>query len=93
MLCFRIGGYASMHVFFMCRSLTKAQKAAHLLQSAGIYASVTKAPQSANPGGCTYGVKVAARNGEAARAFLAQAGIEIEKTLELPDLSGRGVRL
>ena len=82
-----------MHVFFMCRSLTMAQKAAYILQNAGIFASVAKAPQSANPGGCTYGVKLAQRNGERARSVLEESGIEIEKALEMPSLTQRGARL
>lgn len=86
-------GSINMYVFFMCRSLTTAQKAARALQSAGIYSSVAKAPQKENPGGCTYGVKVAHRYGGEAEAILAHAGIAVEKTLELPELAERGVRL
>lgn len=73
-----------MYMILMCRSLTTAQKAARLIQSRGIFAVVTKAPQSANPGGCTYGVKVTVRSLDAASEILADAGIEILKTLELP---------
>ena len=82
-----------MYVFFLCRSLTTAQRAAHILESAGVFASVAKAPQSANPGGCTYGVKVAQRYRESARSLLAAGGIAIEKELELPEWDRRGVRL
>ena len=42
-----------MHYIILCRSMTLAQRAANILRAAGIFASVTKAPQSANPGGCT----------------------------------------
>ena len=81
-----------MHIILMFRSLTTSQKAARLLQSRGIYASVTKAPQSANPGGCTYGVKLAERNLAAATSALQAAGIHIEKTLHLPErAAGYGV--
>ena len=45
-----------MHVIILCRSLTQAQRAARLLERAGIFASVTKAPQNASTRGCTYGV-------------------------------------
>ncbi len=79
-----------MHYILMCRSLTTAQKAAHTLQRAGIYAVVTKAPQSANPGGCTYGVKIAERNMTSAMRELSAAGIRIEKTLEAPERIGPG---
>ena len=51
-----------MHYIILCRSMTLAQRAANILHTAGVFASVTKAPQSANPGGCTYGVKVGAHN-------------------------------
>lgn len=79
-----------MHWILMCRSLTTAQKAAKHLQKLGIFATVTKAPQSANPGGCTYGVKIADRNLDAAEEALRAAGIRIEKTLPAPE---RTVRL
>ena len=80
-----------MQWILMCRSLTTAQKAARILQRIGIYASVTKAPQSANPDGCTYGVKIADRNLAAAEQALLSAGIHIEKALPLterPERSG-----
>lgn len=82
-----------MHYILMCRSLTTAQKAAHTLQRAGIYAVVTKAPQSANPAGCTYGVKIAERNLTSAARELAAAGIRIDKTLEAPERTGPGGRI
>ena len=68
--------------------MTTAQRAVRALQRAGIYAAVTKAPQSANPGGCTYGVKIAERNLSAALQTLSAAGIRIEKTLEAPERTG-----
>ena len=88
---FAEGGITVMHMILLCRSLTTSQKAARLLQSRGIFAAVTKAPQSANPGGCTYGVKIAGRNLAAAAEALQAAGIRIEKTLQLPDRMGYGV--
>ena len=81
-----------MHVILMCRSLTTSQRAARILQKAGIYASVTKAPQSANPGGCTYGVKIAQRNLEIAAQLLSAAGIGFEQAPEAPQ-TGYGVRV
>ena len=65
--------------------MTTAQKAVRVLQKQGIYAAVTKAPQSANPGGCTYGVKIAERNAAAAQQALAAAGIGIDRILEAPE--------
>lgn len=79
-----------MHLILMCRSLTAAQRAAHALLNHGIFASVTKAPQSANPGGCTYGVKIAARNLAAAQAILEAAEIHVEKTVEASERTRYG---
>ena len=79
-----------MHIVLMCRSLTSAQKAARIIQNHGIFAVVTKAPQSANPGGCTYGVKIAERNRGAALEILALAEIEILQVVELPGTGERG---
>ena len=66
-----------MHYIILCRSLTQAQKAARALQREGIFSSVTKAPQSANPRGCTYGVKLGERNLSRGRAVLEKSGFEI----------------
>ena len=77
-----------MHYIILCRSMTLAQRAARALQDAGIFASVTKAPQSANPGGCTYGVKVGAHNLERARAALRAAGVRNGKIFLL-DAAGK----
>ena len=80
-----------MHYILMCRSLTLAQRAARVLQRAGMFAAVTKAPQSANPGGCTYGVKIAQRNLTAALAQLEQANIQVRKILEQTGPTAREV--
>lgn len=42
----------------MCRSLTKAQSSARLLESAGITASVVKAPQELSGAGCGYALSL-----------------------------------
>jgi len=84
MLCL-LKGVMCMHMILMCRSLTTAQKAARILQNKGIFSTVTKAPQSANPGGCTYGVKIAERHLSAATEALSTAGVRIEKTLQAPE--------
>lgn len=81
-----------MYMILMCRSLTTAQKAARLIQNSGIFAVTTKAPQSANPNGCTYGVKITAQSLDAARSILDAAGIEVLKTVELPDFRAGGRR-
>lgn len=72
-----------MHYIILCRSMTNAQRAAKTLQRAGIFASVTKAPQSANPGGCTYGVKIGERNLDAAMSALRDAGIPTGKVFSM----------
>lgn len=75
-----------MHYIIMCKSLTFAQRAERVLRSSGIFASITKAPQSANPGGCTYGVKVGERNLSAALQHLEEAGVSGGKIFALnPD--------
>ena len=75
----------------MFRSLTTAQKAVRVLQNAGVFASVAKAPQSANPGGCTYGAKIAERNLPAAAKLMENAGIHIDKIAEAPERTRPGV--
>ncbi len=45
-------------VWIMFRSLTHAQTAARLLERSGITATVTRAPQGANPLGCGYAVTI-----------------------------------
>ena len=81
MLCLRKGTF-DMHYFLMCRSMTVAQSAVRALQRAGIYASAGKAPQTANPHGCTYGAKIGERNLSAALVLLQRQGITIDKILE-----------
>ena len=81
-----------MHILILCRSLTSAQKAARVLQSNGIFAAVTKAPQSARADGCGYGVKLAERHRDAAMELLNEAGVTIRGILELPKAEERGGR-
>lgn len=79
-----------MHILIMCRSLTSAQKAARVLQSGGIFAAVTKAPLSAHPDGCGYGVKIAERRRAEALELLAAAGIPVRGVVDLPEGRARG---
>ena len=90
MLCFRKG--INMYYILMCRSMTAAQKTARALQRAGVFAAVTKAPQSANPNGCTYGVKIAERNISGTTAILSREKLQVEKILELDGRNLREVR-
>ena len=59
--------------------MTAAQRAAAALGQGGVFASVTKAPQSENPGGCTYAVKLGERKLQTALAILRGAGIPWER--------------
>lgn len=72
-----------MQYIIMLRSMTFAQKAKRILERGGIFSSVTKAPQSANPDGCTYGVKIGERNLEKAKKLLRDAGISISGVFAL----------
>lgn len=82
-----------MHNIILCRSMTNAQLAAAVLQRAGVFASVTKAPQTANPAGCVYAVKVGERNLSKALEALRRAGIAFGAVYALePDGSVREVR-
>ena len=74
-----------MHILILCRSLTSAQKAARVLQSSGIFAAVTKAPQSARADGCGYGVKLAERHKDAALEILNGAGVTVRGVVDLPE--------
>ncbi len=86
-------GFFKLHIILVCRSLTTAQKAARILQKDGIYASVTKAPQMTNPGGCTYGVKIAETKSEAAIGILDRAGIQIVAESSTQDRQRYGERV
>ena len=81
-----------MHLILLCRSLTRAQKAARTLQNAGLFAAVTKAPQSENPGGCTYGVKIAERDLPRAEEALDASEIRIDRVVTAPERPWRGDR-
>ena len=47
-----------MQYLIMCRSLTKAQQAAALLERKGIAASIVKAPQGLSTSGCGYALSL-----------------------------------
>ena len=67
-----------MQYILLCRSMSAAQRASRALQDVGIFASVAKAPQRTNPGGCTYGVKIGARNLTAALKILQENRVEVK---------------
>ena len=62
--------------------MTAAQRAAKALQRGGVFASVTKAPQSA------YGVKIGERNLSAALELLRGAGINYGAVFSLDGQGG-----
>lgn len=75
-----------LHYLIMCRSLTYAQRAARVLERAGITAIVTKAPQGVATEGCGYCVKVSERRLADALHALNNAGLAPGKVFLLgPD--------
>lgn len=77
-----------MHYIIMCRSLTYAQRASRLLDSSGIYAGLTKAPQGITPEGCTFGVRVQEKHVRRALAVIRSSGIKVGKVFRV-DEDGR----
>ena len=51
-----------MVYLIMCRSLTYAQRVSNALERAGMPARVLRSPGEISPTGCSYSVKIAARN-------------------------------
>jgi len=72
-----------MYYLILLRSITVAQRAARLLQRSGIYASVIKAPQRANPRGCTNGVRVSAHHYAQAIHILRERNIQTGKVFSV----------
>ncbi len=70
-----------MHYLLSFRSLTFAQRAARVLERAGITGTVSRVPKAASTKGCAYCVIVAARHKERALAILTGAGITPERVL------------
>ena len=58
------------------RSLTYAQRAAHLLERGGVTATVRKAPLNLTDRGWTYGVRLREKRLERALALLKQRGVD-----------------
>ena len=70
-----------MHYLLSFRSLTYAQRAARILERAGITGTVSRVPKAASTKGCAYCVIVAARHKERAMAVLTGAGVVPERVL------------
>lgn len=64
-----------MRYLIMSRSLTYAQRAARVLERAGVSAGVIKAPAGLSSNGCSYSVAVAINRGEKAVSILRSAGL------------------
>ena len=62
-----------MMYLIMCRSLTYAQRVSNALERAGIPARVLRSPGEISPTGCSYSVRIAARNLARALTVLHQA--------------------
>lgn len=76
----------------MCRSLTYAQRASRVLERAGVFSSITKAPMGVSPEGCTYGVKLRTANIAEPLNTVRAAGIKTGKVYAIqPDGTAREV--
>ncbi len=69
------------HYLFAVRSATQAQRAARVLNSGGIHASVQRLPVEFAKQGCTYGVRVDAADYDVAWLRLQQARLAPERVL------------
>ena len=70
-----------MHYLLTFRSLTYAQRAARVLERAGVTGTVSRVPKSAATRGCAYCIIVAARHKEKAMGVLSAAGLSPERVL------------
>ena len=65
-----------MYYLILCRSLTYAQRAARVLERAGIPALVTRPPAGLGPHGCSYALRLRERHLSAALRALREAGMD-----------------
>ena len=70
-----------MHYLLTFRSLTYAQRAARVLERAGVTGTVSRVPKSAATRGCAYCIIVAARHRDKAMGVLDTAGLSPERVL------------
>lgn len=64
-----------VYYLIICRSLTYAQRAAQVLERAGISAHILRAPKAISGEGCGHAVKVSERNLADALVVLCRGGI------------------
>ena len=70
-----------MQYLLTFRSLTYAQRAARVLERAGVTGTVSRVPKAVATRGCAYCVIVAARHRDRAVGILAGAGLAPERML------------
>lgn len=70
-----------MHYLLTFRSLTYAQRAARVLERAGITGTISRVPKSAATRGCAYCVIIAARHRDRSLELLSAAGLAPERVL------------
>lgn len=70
-----------MHYLLTFRSLTYAQRAARVLERAGVVGTVSRVPKAAAAKGCAYCVTIAARHKARAVDVLTLAGLAPERVL------------
>ena len=70
-----------MHYLLTFRSLTYAQRAARILERAGVVGTVSRVPKAAATKGCAYCVTIAARHRDRAVDLLASADLAPERIL------------
>ncbi len=70
-----------MQYLLTYRSLTYAQRAARLLERAGVTGTLSRVPKDASARGCAYCVAVPARHRDRALGVLSKAGFGPERVL------------
>ena len=68
-----------VHYLITCRSLTYAQKAARVLERAGLTALIMRTPKGLSREGCSYCVKVSERRGALALAILKENDARVSR--------------
>ncbi len=70
-----------MHYLLTFRSLTYAQRAARVLERAGITGTVSRVPKAAAAHGCAYCVIIGAHHRDRSLPLLSSAGLSPERVL------------
>ncbi len=80
-----------LQYLILCRSLTYAQRAARVLERAGISAPVVRPPAGLGPHGCAYALRLKERALPAALRTLEAAGLDHGKVFLLGPGGGEEV--